>query len=64
MTSLGKTMNQEFSQLIAAILPTITIIVLVVAVIAAVFTARKLLPEYRWDSVFRDLLVDNLGDRK
>jgi hypothetical protein len=58
-------MNQEISELIAAILPTTAIIALVVVVVAAIFAARKLLPdEYRWETVFRDLLVNNLGDRK
>lgn len=58
-------MNQETSELIAAILPTMAIIALVVVVVAAIFSAKKLLPdEYRWETVFRDLLVNNLGDRK
>jgi hypothetical protein len=58
-------MNQELSGIITSILPTIAIIALLVAVVATIFWAKKSLPnEYRWEIVFRDLLVGNLGDRK
>jgi hypothetical protein len=58
-------MNQEVSELITALLPTMAIIALVVVAVAAILSARKLLPdEYRWETLFTDLLVNNLGDRK
>jgi hypothetical protein len=58
-------MQQESSVIIASVPPSIAVFALVVAAVAVVFLAKKLLPrEYRWEAMFRDLLADNLGDRK
>ena len=58
-------MKQGSSDIVASIPPSVAVVALVVTVVAVIFLARRLLPdEYRWESVFRDLLIDNLGDRK
>ena len=58
-------MNQESSVIATSIPPSVAIFALVVAAIAVTFMAKKLLPdEYRWETMLRDLLADNLGDRK
>ncbi len=58
-------MNQGSSDIVASVPPSVTALALVGTVVAVIFLAKRLLPDaYRWDTVFRDLLVDNLGDRK
>ena len=58
-------MNQGSSDIVASVPPSVAVLALLVTVVAVIFLAKKLLPdEYRWESVFRDLLIDNLGDRK
>ena len=58
-------MNQESSVIVTSIPPSVAIFALVVAAVAVIFMAKKLLPdEYRWETMLRDLLIDNLGDRK
>lgn len=51
--------------MITSIMPIIALAALVVVLVAAIWLAKKLLPdEYRWEVIFHDLLVDNLGDGK
>ncbi len=58
-------MNQEISQIVTSLPPSVAVLASVVAVVAVVFVAKKLLPaEYCWQTEFSDLLVDNLGDHK
>ena len=58
-------MNQDTSGILMSMPPSIAAVALVVTVIGVIFLAKRLLPdEYRWEPVFRDLLIDNLGDRK
>ena len=58
-------MNQESSVIMTSVPPSIVVFALLAAVVAATFLAKRLLPdEYRWETMLRDLLADNLGDRK
>ena len=58
-------MNQELSVIVTSIPPSVAIFALVVAAFAVTSMAKKLLTdEYRWETMLRDLLADNLGDRK
>jgi hypothetical protein len=57
--------NQGSSDIIASVPPSVAVLALVATVVAVIFLAKRLLPdESRWETVFRDLLIDNLGDRK
>ena len=58
-------MNQELSGIITPDTPATAVVLLVIALAATIFWAKRLLPhEYRWETVFKDLLIGNLGDRK
>jgi hypothetical protein len=58
-------MNQPLSEIIASVPPAVAIIVLVVLLAATIFSAKRLLPtDYRWETVFKDLLIGNLAERK
>ena len=60
-----RAMNQGSSDIVASVPPSVAVLALVATVAAVIYLAKRLLPdEYRWDSAFRDLLVENLGDRK
>ena len=58
-------MNQETTEIISAVPASVAVIVSVAAVAGVILLAQKLLSDkYRWEPAFRDLLIDNLGDRK
>ncbi len=58
-------MKQETTEIVSVVPTSVAVIVSVAAVIGVILLAQKLLTDkYQWEKAFRDLLIDNLGDRK